>query len=60
MSGLNHTLAKGAIPKGIHEFKSHRLRHYLIFKSKSYEEIHGSFFLDLKKMVIQSQRHNVK
>jgi hypothetical protein len=29
VSGLNHTLAKGAIPKGIHEFKSHRLRHFL-------------------------------
>jgi antitoxin component YwqK of YwqJK toxin-antitoxin module len=27
VSGLNHTLAKGAIPKGIHEFESHRLRH---------------------------------
>ncbi len=28
MSGLNHTLAKGAKGNSFHEFKSHRLRHF--------------------------------
>jgi hypothetical protein len=28
VSGLNHTLAKGAKGNSFHEFKSHRLRHF--------------------------------
>jgi hypothetical protein len=31
VSGLNHTLAKGAKGNSFHEFKSHRLRHFQNF-----------------------------